>query len=173
MKIALIGTHSTGKTTLAYAVASELRKAGANAIVLTEIARNCPFPINEQRTLEGQLWILYTQLKEELEKERTCDVLISDRSVIDPWIYTITKFNRSRVEYLEPLVLKQARTYYLLFKTPIKPEYLKYDGFRSTSTEFQKLIDDEMTKFLKDNKIPHIVLPAEGTMQAILNYAKR
>lgn len=55
MKIALIGTHGTGKTTLAYDIISKLKKKGIDADFLGEVARICPFPINEQTTKKSQI----------------------------------------------------------------------------------------------------------------------
>ena len=40
--VAFDGTHSSGKTTLIYAVASELKMRGVNCVVLPEPARNSP-----------------------------------------------------------------------------------------------------------------------------------
>ena len=62
MKLALIGTHGVGKTTLAYEVCSLLKKSHHNVELVAEVARQSPFPVNAETTLEGQLWILHTQI---------------------------------------------------------------------------------------------------------------
>jgi len=46
-KIALIGTHGTGKTTLAHELTAESKKRGIHTEFLGELARECPLPINE------------------------------------------------------------------------------------------------------------------------------
>ena len=55
MKIALIGTHGVGKTTLAYEICSLLKRSGKNVELVTEMARRSPFPVNDATTLEGQI----------------------------------------------------------------------------------------------------------------------
>ena len=67
MKLALIGTHGVGKTTLAYEICSLLKKAAHNVELVTEVAQRSPFPINEVTTLDGQLWILHAQIAKELD----------------------------------------------------------------------------------------------------------
>jgi len=62
LKLALIGTHGVGKTTLAYELCSLLKKADHNVELVTEVARQSPFPVNAATTLEGQLWILHAQI---------------------------------------------------------------------------------------------------------------
>ncbi len=59
MKLALIGTHGVGKTTLVYEVCSLLKKSHHNVELVTEVARQSPFPVNAETTLGGQLWILH------------------------------------------------------------------------------------------------------------------
>ena len=53
MKLALIGTHGVGKTTLAYEVCSLLKKSHHNVELVAEVARQSPFPVNAETTLEG------------------------------------------------------------------------------------------------------------------------
>ena len=89
MKLALIGTHGVGKTTLAYDVCALLKKQGQNVELVTEVARRCPFPVNEGTTLEAQLWILHTQIADELAAAQRAQTVICDRSVLDNYCYLI------------------------------------------------------------------------------------
>ncbi len=61
-KVAFIGTHGVGKTTLAYGLASRLKRRDVNLEVVVEVARRCPLPLNEGTTLEAQAWILHAQI---------------------------------------------------------------------------------------------------------------
>ena len=65
-KIAFIGTHGVGKTTLCYDLAAALKKQGLGVDIVKEVARLSPLPINRQTSLEAQLWILTTQIAEEI-----------------------------------------------------------------------------------------------------------
>src|ERR1700723_2734827 len=83
LKLALVGTHGVGKTTLAYETCSLLKKADYNVELVTEVARRSPFPVNEGTTLDGQLWILHAQIAAELEASARAPHIICDRSVLD------------------------------------------------------------------------------------------
>ena len=61
-KIAFIGTHGVGKTTLCYDLAAALKKHGAVVDIVKEVARLSPLPINRQTSLDAQMWILSTQI---------------------------------------------------------------------------------------------------------------
>ena len=47
MKIAFIGTHGVGKTTLCYDLAAALKKRDLTVELVREVARECPLPINQ------------------------------------------------------------------------------------------------------------------------------
>ena len=90
LKLALIGTHGVGKTTLAYEICSLLKKADHNVELVTEVVRRTPFPANEGSTVEDQLWILHTQIARELDASSRAEHLICDRSVLDNYCYLVS-----------------------------------------------------------------------------------
>lgn len=139
MKIAFIGTHGVGKTTLVYEFVTFLKKKGYNADVLTEIVRRCPFPINEERTLDTQRWILFKQITEEMELCNKNDIVVCDRSSLDSYAYLFSKFGDDMLTL--GVVSEWVKTYDLVFKVGINPEFLKEDGIRSVDKDFQKEID--------------------------------
>ena len=59
MKIAFIGSHGVGKTTLCYDLASRLKRQDRAVDLVKEVARRCPLPINRETTREAQ-WRLVT-----------------------------------------------------------------------------------------------------------------
>jgi nicotinamide riboside kinase len=152
MKIALIGTFGTGKTTLAHELIAKLKKKNINAEFLGETARTCPFPINELITKKAQEWIIYAQYLREIEAENKCDLLICDRSVLDGYAYYVHKFDRKN--YLEEFIKEKIKEYQLLFMVPIKNSYLKPDGVRSMNTVFQKEVDETFKYLLSELNIP-------------------
>ena len=46
IKIAFVGTHGVGKTTLCYELAAWMKKREARVDMVREVARRCPLPIN-------------------------------------------------------------------------------------------------------------------------------
>ncbi|WP_309669691.1 hypothetical protein [Gemmatimonas sp.] len=67
LKVAFVGTHGVGKTTLCFDLAAQLKRLDLGVDIVKEVARRCPLPINEDTTLEAQRWILHTQIAEEIE----------------------------------------------------------------------------------------------------------
>ncbi len=151
MKIALIGTHGTGKTTITHELIANLKKEGYNSNLLQEVARSCPLPINESTTKEAQEWIIYSQYTRELELEKPNQILICDRSIIDGYVYYRNKFGNNST--LERFVKEKSKTYKEIFRVPIREELLKDDGFRSTDKLFQQKIDEEFNGVIKALKI--------------------
>jgi molybdopterin-guanine dinucleotide biosynthesis protein len=54
VKVAFIGSHGVGKTTLCYDLASLLKRQGVNVDIVKEVARLSPLPINRQTSLDAQ-----------------------------------------------------------------------------------------------------------------------
>jgi len=140
LKLALIGTHGVGKTTLAYEICSLLKKADYNVELVTEVARRSPFPVNEATTLESQLWILHTQIAAELDAASRAPHVICDRSVLDNYCYLLNKFGRQA--QLEGWISWWMDTYSLLVAVPPLADGIPADGFRSENLEFQQRIHD-------------------------------
>jgi hypothetical protein len=148
LKLALIGTHGVGKTTLAYEICSLLKKADHNVDLVTEVARRSPFPVNEGTTLEGQLWILHAQIAAELEASARAPHVICDRSVLDNYAYLASKFGRQ--SQLEPWISWWMDTYSLLVAVPPLADGIPPDGFRSENLEFQQRIHDLIGQLLQE-----------------------
>ena len=148
MKLALIGTHGVGKTTLAYEICSLLKKADHNVELVTEVARRSPFPINEGTTIEGQLWILHAQIAKELDAASRAQHLICDRSVLDNYCYLVNKFGRQT--QLEHWLNWWMESYSLLVSVPPMADGIPPDGFRSENLEFQERIHDLIGEMLSE-----------------------
>ena len=146
MKLALIGTHGVGKTTLAYEICSLLKKAHYNVELVTEVARQSPFPVNAATTIEGQLWILHAQIAAELDAARRAPQVITDRAVLDNYCYLVNKFGRQ--PQLEFWLAWWMDTYSILIGVPPVAAEIPADGFRSEDRVFQKRIHDLLIELL-------------------------
>jgi AAA domain-containing protein len=158
LKIALIGTHGVGKTTLAYEVCSLLKKSHYNVELVAEVARQSPFPVNAETTLEGQLWILHAQIAAELEAAPRAPIVVTDRAVLDNYCYLVNKFGRQ--PQLEAWLAWWMETYSLLIGIPIVEEGIPRDGFRSEDRAFQLRIHDLLIELLAS--APFNRLPAQA-----------
>ena len=94
MKIAFIGTHGVGKTTLCFDVAARLKRLDLAVELVKEVARGCPLPINRDTTLDAQEWILHTQIAQEIAACARYQVVICDRSALDNYAYLVHQVGR-------------------------------------------------------------------------------
>jgi nicotinamide riboside kinase len=152
MKIAFIGTHATGKTTLSYQLVGYLKEKGFNVGHVHEIVRDCPFPVNEATNLIAQRWVIFNQITNEdmAMLKHNSEHLVCDRSVLDNYAYLCNALKKDH-QILKSLALDHMATYDLLFLVPINNEYLKNDGFRSVDKEFQTAIDRIIRSLLEEN----------------------
>jgi len=147
VKIAFIGTHGVGKTTLCYHLAGILKKKLGSVDIVKEVARACPLPINRETTLAAQSWILHTQIAMEIVSQAQNDNVICDRSVLDNYAYLVHAEGGHPV--LDQLVTYWMATYDYLFKVPVGL-VLQTDGIRDTDSEFQLAIDRLVDQMLQE-----------------------
>lgn len=141
-KVALVGTHGVGKTTVAYELGGAIKRRGRTVELLTEIARECPFALNDQASREAHQWIIARQVQLEIEKRPRAEVLICDRSVLDNYAYYARLYGTAgeQAEALLAYCRAWTSTYDLLVRLPVVAP-LTDDGFRSTSVQFQHEIE--------------------------------
>jgi nicotinamide riboside kinase len=149
-KLAFIGSHGVGKTTLCYGLAARLKTRDVAVEVIHEVARRCPLPINEETSVAAQSWILHTQVAEELVAQARYPAVICDRSILDNYVYLLLAAGRQ--ESLEPLVEAWTRGYDLLVHVPIV-EQLSPDGIRSSSPAFQRAVEERLDRELAQRGI--------------------
>jgi nicotinamide riboside kinase len=156
LKVAFIGSHGVGKTTLCYELAGALKRDDLNVDVVKEVARLSPLPVNRQTSLEAQTWILATQVAEEIRSASGHAVVVCDRSALDNYAYMA--FACGRQKPVEAFVRWWMKTYDLLFKVPISGA-ASADGFRDTDEFFMHGIDQLVDILLQEMKVPHQLLP--------------
>lgn len=162
-KIAFIGSHGVGKTTLCYGLAARLKAADTSLDVVGEVARRCPLPINQDTTLAAQSWILHSQIAEEIVATSRYDVVICDRSVLDNFVYLL--LSSGPQPSLETLITSWTQTYDLLIHVPVTQQP-RADGLRSTDPVFQTAVHDRLLQEIKGRSIP--VMELEGPREAWL-----
>lgn len=141
LKIAFIGTHGVGKTTLCYGLAARLKARDVSVEVVREIARRCPLPINQETGVAAQSWILHSQIAEELAAQANYPVVICDRSVLDNYIYMLIASGPQ--PSLEPLLDSWLKSYDLLVYIPVV-DRPSADGVRATDPAFQRAVDERL-----------------------------
>jgi len=157
MKVAFIGTHGVGKTTLCYEIAARLKRRNVDVELVREIARTCPLAINQDTTLEAQAWILHTQIAAEIAASNANDVVIADRSALDNYCYLVHATGGSRM--WETVLDRWMPTYDLLVHVPMwsRPSY---DGVRAVDPRFQSEINDLLEGMIAARGLKPLRLPA-------------
>lgn len=169
LKVAFVGTHGVGKTTLCFDLASQLKRLDLGVDIVKEVARRCPLPINEETTLDAQAWILHTQVAEEIAASAMNEVVICDRSVLDNYAYLVVRAGRRAS--LDALVADWIGGYDALFKVPVTAAPA-FDGKRAVSPAFQLEIDATIDRLLEAFAVEVVRLdPAnrEGWMDTVID----
>jgi nicotinamide riboside kinase len=150
-KIAFIGSHGIRKTTAAHAFAGALQSAGRSVEFGREVVRDNPLGINEGATGEAQLWVLMSQIRQELELASKAEVLVTDRAAMDNHAYYLRACAGVDRFEVGPLVRAWAGTYDLVVR--LLPDVaLRADGTRSVNDVFR----DEVEAIL-DRTLPAMV----------------
>ena len=153
-KIAFIGSHGIRKTTAAHAFAGTVQRAGRSVEFAREVVRDNPLGINESATGEAQLWVLMSQIRQELELAPKAQVLVTDRAAMDNHAYYLRACGGVDRFAVTPLVTAWAGTYDLVVR--LLPDIpLRADGTRSTADAFR----DEVETIL-DATLPGMVTAA-------------
>ena len=157
MKIAFVGSHGVGKTTLCFDLAAQLKRRGINVDMVKEVARASPLPVNRKTSREAQLWILTTQVAEEISASSHSDVVVCDRAALDNYAYFFLACGRDLA--VEKFVLMWMNTYDLLIRVPVIAD-VQEDGFRDTDLVFVREIDRKVKALLAASKTPFLDLEA-------------
>ncbi|MDR0445011.1 MAG: ATP-binding protein [Puniceicoccales bacterium] len=156
-KCLITGTHGCGKSTLSHRIGSELKRNGHNAIVISETARECPFPINKGQTLNSTLFIALRQAVKELEAiAHGYTHLVLDRGVLDSFIYSEAT-RQGTISELEKAIQGALTTWsrqeydqviFLRCDSRDAPQALQEDGIRETDRAFTQKIDELFEKMI-------------------------
>jgi nicotinamide riboside kinase len=155
-KIAFIGSHGIRKTSALLAFAAEVQRAGRSVELGREVVRDNPLGINEAATGEAQLWVLVSQIRQELELARRADVLVTDRGVMDNYAYYLRANGGEDRFAVGPLVARWSETYDLVVR--LLPDIaLQADGVRSTNDAFrdevEAILDDVLPRLVPDERM--------------------
>jgi nicotinamide riboside kinase len=154
-KVALIGSHGVGKTTLCFGLAARLKARDLALDVVHEVARRCPLPINEATSVASESWILHTQIGEELIAQARYPLVLCDRSALDNYVYLLLAAGRQ--PGLEALVDFWMGTYDLLVRVPIVDQPAP-DGIRAADPAFQRAVEERLAAELEARRVPTLDL---------------
>lgn len=183
-KVGVMGAHGCGKTTMAGMIFDDLFIEGLLPLAVDEGVRSLKnIPRNHGMTIEGQRAFFQKQIEDEAAAEEKArktkaDIIICDRTVLDPLVYATWAVESPRctsgvltqdwaafVDARIPVMLQMFGQYDFVFwcrpseDVNIRLAMLKDDGFRDTNPGFQADIDWLFEQFVTKYSLP--VIPAE------------
>lgn len=160
-KIALVGTHGSGKTTMALDLVSRLKRKNIVADIMPEVARGSPYLLCDGPSSEAQLHLFGAQIECELRYIRGRGLLILDRSLLDIVMYTELFFPNSVYnKMMQTFVKGYMATYDIIFRTTIVYNSEKTeDNLRPRSNELQMQAHAKLGSMLDEYYPGYINLP--------------
>ncbi len=153
LKICVLGTHGSAKTSLVYKLAAFYKMKELNTIVIHETARTSPFPINKAAIPKTTLHLMSTQLTKELEADaQGFELAIIDRSLRDAPVY-INYLGRGNkyTKKMEEFSTMWAETYdVMVYLEPDENRSVGGDGIRSEDKDYQLEIRNAFRDMIAD-----------------------
>ena len=138
MKVAFSGGGGSGKTTLVTDLQTRLSKEGKQVYATSEIARECPFPLDMGLTKEAAFWIWSEQIRRENRIGQPPDgVTLTDRTAMDALAYMDE--HNIQWKWLLPATIAHLKTYDHIFIVE-QPQKLFNDGLRHCDNDYQRRI---------------------------------
>jgi len=173
VRIAITGTHSTGKSTLLRRLEMELRAVG-HAVArttssLAQKAADMGFPKMHQQTANTTRWIMSAGICAEMEATLTADVVLVDRSTIDPLAYYLATLEHleqpmhsEQVGELTTIATAHAAGYDLLLATQLDPA-VPLGPHRDRDPDYRARVDHHIHTILGQHAIPHTLVANTDT----------
>ena len=156
MKFGIMGTHGTGKSTFAREMAKRAKDEcrDGSMMLISGIARECPWPINRDTSEEAQRWIWLKQMLMELLASATGDNIICDRTVLDSLVYADVAGLDEVVDDYLPAALGWMEGYDIVYwMRPVEGRLVE-DGKRDVDPAFQTQVDDVFRDWIRIYSIP-------------------
>lgn len=174
MKVALVGAHGSGKSTIISAVYSELKKRNIRVNMSQEVARESLFLAAKENTPKKQMDLFGRQISMEMTCSRNCDMLLCDRSVFDILMYTRLFFPndeeaKSYAKSMEKFCEDYKKSYSQFFvTTKMYSPTQTQDDIRPSEHSLQEQADIQLRRTLDEFEIKYILL-GKNPVEEIVN----
>ncbi|MGW6790810.1 AAA family ATPase [Streptomyces chartreusis] len=176
LRIAVLGTHSTGKTTLFKRIEMELRAQGVTVARTGRLAKRAAavgLPKMQHHTAQSTEWITTQGIADEIAAvAQGAEVVLIDRAAHDAIAYFHAALEyrgeappRLECERLLTLASTQLPKYDLLFAT-VLDERVPVDSGHDYDARYRRLVDQHVHRLLADDDIPHQRVASDPDSQA-------
>lgn len=162
MKVLITGVFSTGKTTLWNELRRRLERQTMTVSALPDVARQCPFVLNENQEESASIWMVCTQIANELGAQgQNPKYLLCDRGVPDiaaHQLHSWAKYRQAARPEVETLLRAWTSSYDLILQSDIDPELpIEADSIRSTDEMYRLELNHLHAKFLETAENVHVL----------------
>lgn len=171
--IGIEGSHGTGKSTLALAVAAECKRRHIHAACLTERARHSPFVEDAvihktgKITVHGELHLLASQIEHEHREARYHQVLVCDKTVANVLGYSRLLLDGASsnatgklIRALQPFLAEYVKLYEsVFFCNDLYDLTTTEDPFRPRDPLFQQEASGAIRQACADLALPLVDIP--------------
>ncbi|MFD4133576.1 AAA family ATPase [Streptomyces goshikiensis] len=176
IRIGVLGTHSTGKTTLLKRVEMELRGHGvpvARTGRLGKRAREIGLPKMQHHTPASTEWIIAQGIADEIAVlAQGMEVVLADRAPLDAiaYLHAAVEFRGDHLARLDKerlmlLASTQLPKYDLLLAF-VLDEDMPVDESHDYDARYRRLVDQHVHGLLADDRIPHLRVTSDPDSKA-------
>lgn len=165
MLISIIGSPSSGKSTLATSVQYELKRGGFNSIIAPEAATDFIAEFGIPDSPMDQMIIFYNQLNREKMYIDSKEYIICDSSSLLNYFYFRSLFPKklsnkdiSAINHIQKEILKSINQWDYIFYLPPMDVNSTEDGIRFHNKEEIKKIDNQIRSYLDMENVEYIDL---------------
>ncbi len=164
-KLLITGAFSTGKTTLVRALAASFVGERAAPCVLDDVARSCPFPLNEDQTWEASCWLVTEQIRREIEAYAGApSLVICDRGIPDILSHHKLVAPRDVLPPLDEALVALCRewvsTYEFVLVSRIDERIaISVDEVRTPDPKYRRRLQDHLIEILRELRVDFVELP--------------
>lgn len=176
VRIGVLGTHSTGKTTLLKRIEMELRGHGITVVRTGHLAKRAAgigLPKMHRHTEMSTEWIICQTAADEIAAAaQGAQVILADRAVLDAVAY-YTAALEFRGEHPDPMERERLRLlaatqymkYDMLFATVLDPD-VPVDQGHDHDARYRSLVDAHVHSLLCDEKLEHLRVTSDADSKA-------
>ncbi|MET9544177.1 AAA family ATPase [Streptomyces sp. NPDC006627] len=176
VRIGVLGTHSTGKTTLLKRIEMELCGHGVCVARTGRLAKRAAalgLPKMHQHTVASTEWIIAQGIADEIAAAaQGAEVILADRAPLDAiaYLHAAMEFrgehlHRLERERLRLLASTQLPKYDLLLATVLDPQE-PVDQRHAYDPRYRLLVDRHVHGLLSDDPIPHTRVTSDPASQS-------
>jgi len=175
-KLAIAGTHSTGKTTFLERLQTALAFRGLTVAYVHDsavAAGDLGFPILTEHTFESTAWLMAAAMQLEARAALKAEVILVDRPVPDALGYLLAALRYTertlapgRYDRLEKICAAWAGEYNLLFLTQIDPAIEMGPG-RDENSAFRLGAADAVTEIVNRHVPDRHILASDGVEASV------